>query len=122
MRLLYVDDDRINSLLFVEACRILAGIEVDTAGDGAEAMQLAGQARPAALVIDLHRPDTNGHELLGRLRRLPGLEDTPAFLCSADDPATLREAALAAGFRACWAKPIDAAALKADLAALRGAA
>jgi CheY-like chemotaxis protein len=122
MRLLYVDDDRIHALLFEQACRLVAGIDVDTAGDGAQALRLAQQWLPEALVIDLHLPDTNGVDLLAQLRRLPGLADAPAFLCSADDPAILRRDALAAGFRDCWTKPIDVTALTCELAALRGAA
>ena len=37
MRVLYVDDDRVNTLLFVEACRNVGEVEVETAGSGAEA-------------------------------------------------------------------------------------
>jgi len=38
MRVLYVDDDRINTLLFVEACRFAGGVETETAASGAEAV------------------------------------------------------------------------------------
>ena len=119
MRLLYVDDDRINTLLFEEACRLVEGIEVHTAADGAEAVEVAGSALPQALVLDLHLPDIDGCALLARLRGLPGLDRAPAFLCSADDPASLHRQAQAAGFDACWVKPIDPTTLMAHLSALR---
>jgi CheY-like chemotaxis protein len=120
VRLLYVDDDRINTLLFEEACRLVQGIEVHTATDGAEAVEIAGQAPPEALVLDLHLPDTDGCALLARLRGLPGLAAAPAFLCSAEDPDALRVRAHQAGFAACWSKPVDPVMLVQHLGALRG--
>lgn len=40
VRVLYVDDDRINSLLFVETCRVAGGAEVETAATAGEALEL----------------------------------------------------------------------------------
>ena len=68
MRVLYVDDDRINALLFTETCRFAGNVEVETADSGAEALALAGRFRPDLLVIDLHLPDTCGYALLPALR------------------------------------------------------
>jgi two-component system, OmpR family, response regulator len=119
MRVLYVDDDRVNTLLFVEACRFAPGLSVDTADSGAEALALALEAAtlPDVLVIDLHLPDTDGYALLATLRRtLPGLARTPAFLCTADDARSVQGQALAAGYAGCWAKPVLLPALLADLA------
>ncbi len=121
MRLLYVDDDRINTLLFEAACQHADGVEIACAADGAEALAMAGRDRHDALVIDLHLPDMDGYALLARLRTLPGLGAAPAFLCSADDPVALHADAQAAGFQACWSKPIDPVWLTAELAALRRA-
>jgi two-component system, OmpR family, response regulator len=114
-RLLYVDDDRINLLLFEELCRVAGGLEVQGALSGEEAVALAREFRPQVLVIDLHLPDTSGYELLGVLRAEAGLRDVPAFLCSAEDPADVRDAARAAGFDGCWSKPVDVTQLLADL-------
>jgi CheY-like chemotaxis protein len=121
MRVLYVDDDRVNTLLFVEACRFAPDLSVDTADSGAEALALARAATtlPDVLVIDLHLPDTDGCALLATLRRtLPALAGTPAFLCTADDARSVQDRALAAGFAGCWAKPVQLPALLADLAAV----
>jgi CheY-like chemotaxis protein len=118
MHLLYVDDDRVNLMLFESACAGLAGWRVSMAGDGAEALERARTDPPQVLVIDLHLPDPDGLELLRALRRLPALRDAPAFLCSADDSADLRAAAAAAGFAGCWSKPVDGRALQRELAAL----
>lgn len=121
MRVLYVDDDRINILLFEETCRVAGGIEVVSAMTGAEALETAREQPADVLVIDLHLPDTSGDRLLGDLRRLPGLAQVPAFLCTADDLRLVGERAAAAGFTGCWCKPVDVHALIADLGRLRRA-
>jgi CheY-like chemotaxis protein len=118
MHLLYVDDDRINLMLFEAACAALAGVRVSTAASGAEALELARQEVPEVLVIDLHLPDTDGPALLQALRRDAGLGEVPAFLCSADDGDTVRQLAAEAGFTGCWAKPMDSHSLRRELAAL----
>ena len=119
MHLLYVDDDRVNTLLFVEACRFAPDLTVDTADNGAGALAQAAALLPDVLVIDLHLPDTDGYALLTALRStLPALADAPAFLCTADDTHSVQGEALAAGFAGCWPKPVLMQSLLADLAAL----
>jgi CheY-like chemotaxis protein len=118
MHLLYVDDDRINLMLFESACAALAGVRVSTAASGAEALELAREQPPQVLVIDLHLADTNGPALLQALRRQAGLPDVPAFLCSADDDTAVQQIATEAGFAGCWAKPLDSRGLRRELAAL----
>ena len=118
MHLLYVDDDRINLMLFENACASLPGLQVCTAANGAEAMELAREQAPQLLVIDLHLPDCDGPELLQRLRSEAGLPEVPAFLCSADDGPAVRRIAADTGFAGCWTKPVDSQGLKRELAAL----
>jgi CheY-like chemotaxis protein len=110
-RVLCVDDDRVNLLLFSEACRMAGGVVVETATTGAEALELAAEFKPDLLVIDLHLPDTDGFALLPRLRQATGNAALPAALFSADDPQALAARAAAAGFQHCWAKPVDIRAL-----------
>jgi two-component system, OmpR family, response regulator len=118
MHVLYVDDDRINLMLFEGVCAAVPGLRLSTAAAGAEALELARADPPQLLVIDLHLPDTDGHALLQALRQLPALQDVPAYLCSADDGVELRQAAAEAGFTGCWSKPVDIGTLRSDIAAL----
>jgi two-component system, OmpR family, response regulator len=118
MHLLFVDDDRINLMLAEAACAALPGVRVSTAASGAEALGLARHDPPQVLVIDLHLPDTDGYALLHALRADDALSGVPAYLCTADDDGDLRRAAAAAGFAACWSKPIDGLTLRRELAAL----
>ena len=119
MRLLYVEDDRINTLLFEETCKLSSQLEVRSAECGQDALTLAAAYQPDVLVIDLHLPDTDGYTLLGELRALPGLADAPAFLCSAEVPEVVADAAGRAGFTGVWPKPVQLADILDDLARLR---
>ena len=118
MQLLYVDDDRINLMLFEAACAAIDGVQVSTAAHGAEALDVAREQPPQLLVIDLHLPDTDGAALLRTLRAEPGLAAVPAFLCSADDGPAVRQIAAEAGFKGCWPKPMDSQSLRRELASL----
>ncbi len=120
MRVLYIDDDRINSLLFVEACRFAGGVETETAASGAEAMELVQRWRPDLLVVDLHLPDTNGYALLPALRAQLQAPTLPAFLCTADETAVVAGPAQEAGFDGCWSKPVDLQSILAELARRSG--
>jgi two-component system OmpR family response regulator len=118
MHLLYVDDDRINLMLFENACATLHGLQLSTASSSAEALELVREQPPQLLVIDLHLPDGDGTELLAALRRDVGLSQVPAVLCSADEGEVLRQRAADAGFAACWTKPVDGRSLRQGLSAL----
>ena len=120
MRMLYVEDNRINALLFEEIVQLRSDIELRVAEDGREALGIASEWPPDVLVLDAHLPDVNGVDLLATLRALPGLAAVPAFMCSADSqPADLRRAD-DAGFSGYWPKPIAVAGVLADLDALSG--
>jgi CheY-like chemotaxis protein len=107
MRVLYVDDDRVNTLLFAETCRLSGSVELETAATGAEALEIVATWRPELLVIDLHLPDTTGYELLPALRHRNGPGALPAILCTADEPDVVAGPARAAGFDGWWTKPVE---------------
>lgn len=119
MRLLYIDDDRINTFLFEETCRLSPGLEVRCAFSGQEGLDLAREFNPDVLVIDLHLPDTNGYALLAALRALEGMADRPAFLCSAEMPDMIAKPAAQAGFTGIWNKPVSLDEVLAELARLQ---
>jgi PAS domain S-box-containing protein len=119
LRMLYVEDNRINALLFEEAIRLRGGVELRVAEDGEEALALVAQWLPDVLVLDAHLPGMSGYELLRALRHVPGLEEAPAFMCSADAMPDDVQRAKAAGFHGYWTKPIDIARVMQDLDALR---
>lgn len=119
LRVLYVEDNRINALLFEEAMRLLGGIELMVAEHGADALRAVQAWTPQVLVLDANLPDMNGYELLGLLRQRPELAGVPAFMCSADAMPEDLQRARDAGFQGYWTKPIEMNAVSTALDALR---
>ncbi len=117
-RVLLVEDDALSALLFSEALRQQPGFELQVARSAAEALAHVAGWLPELLVIDGHLPDAKGHELLQRLRGLPGLATVPAVMATADAMPADRDAALARGFQAHWPKPLDVRQLPAQLRAM----
>ena len=118
LKVLYVEDNRINAMLFEEALRPFSQIDLAIAEDGQEALEMARHRLPDVLVLDAHLPGMSGFDVLQALRRLPGLADTPAYMCSADAMPDDIEKAKAAGFAGYWTKPIDILAVTAELCRL----
>jgi len=121
LRLLYVEDNRINSLLFEEAIKHYGNVDLRIAEDGPEALELVRDWRPQVLVLDAHLPGMSGFEVLVQLREQPGLREAPAFMCSADALPDDVQRALDAGFAGYWTKPIDIARVIRDLDEVRPA-
>jgi len=121
MRVLYVEDNRINALLFEEMLSTRSGLELRVAEDGGEALRIAAEWPPEVLVLDGYLPDITGLELLPQLRAVPGLAGVPAFMCSADSSPQDLQNAQDAGFYGYWPKPVDIARILADLTALQNA-
>lgn len=108
LHVLYVEDNRINAMLFEEALRPYSQLSLDIADDGPTALTLARAKLPGALVVDAHLPGMSGFEVLQALRTaLPQLADVPAYMCSADAQPSDLARAQAAGFAGYWTKPID---------------
>ncbi len=116
LRMLYVEDNRINAILFEEAMRLHGDrVELRVAEDGDHALALAGAWQPEVLVLDAHLPGASGFEVLRQLRALPGLDNVPAYMCSADAMPEDVQRAYEAGFVGYWTKPINVGAVLADI-------
>ena len=119
LHVLYVDDDRVNALLFSELGRLAPRVRIETADNGAEALALLAEFPADLLVLDLHLPDGDGLSLLPRLHAACA-RPVPAYLCTADDLASVQGRAQAAGFAGCWNKPLDVPQVLATFARLQG--
>jgi PAS domain S-box-containing protein len=107
VRMLYVEDNPINALLFEEAMKLTGHIDLMIAEDGPQAFEIVRDWRPDILVLDAHLPGMTGFEVLEQLRNAHGLRDVPAFMCSADAMPEDIQRALDAGFLGYWTKPIE---------------
>jgi len=116
LRMLYVEDNRLNAILFEEAMRMHSSqIELRVAEDGDQALSLAQDWQPEVLVLDAHLPGISGFEVLRILRTLPGLDNVPAYMCSADAMPEDVKRAYEAGFVGYWTKPINVSSVLADI-------
>ncbi|MEO6264124.1 MAG: hybrid sensor histidine kinase/response regulator [Luteimonas sp.] len=84
-RILVVDDQPAN-LRAVSALLSRHGYEVETAGNGGEALALATTRVPDLLLLDMIMPGMDGFELLAEIKQLPELLKLPVvFLTAAQD-------------------------------------
>ncbi|WP_414936930.1 response regulator transcription factor [Amycolatopsis sp. cmx-11-51] len=94
VRVLVVDDEATLSELVSMALR-MEGWDIRTAADGTEAVRVAREFRPDAVVLDVMLPDMSGLEVLRRLRsESPNL---PVLFLTAKDAVEDRIAGLTAG-------------------------
>lgn len=106
-RILYIEDDPVNTLLMQHLIEGQPGWRLITAATGAQGLALARSERPAVILLDLHLPDTSGREVLRALRGDPATRDIPCVAVSADARTEPLAMAGAGGFDASWNKPID---------------
>ncbi|MGO2745258.1 response regulator transcription factor [Microbacterium sp.] len=94
LRILAVDDEQMLTDLLAMALR-MEGWEVRTASSGLEALQVAREFEPDALVLDIMMPDLDGMSVLRRLRESGNL--VPVLFLTAKDAVGDRVAGLTAG-------------------------
>ncbi len=83
-RLLVVEDNEIERQSIVELLDN-AGVEIATAGSGAEAWDALHAQRFDCIVLDLRLPDISGFELLERIRQDAELRDLPIVVFTGKD-------------------------------------
>ena len=110
-KLLLVEDNELNREIALEIL-IEAGFVVDTAEDGAVAVQKIKQAAPGQydlILMDIQMPNLDGYEATRQIRALPDAEKAsiPIFAMTANAFEEDRQNALAAGMNGHIAKPLD---------------
>lgn len=94
-------------------------ISTDVAPNAEEAERLLfGDKAYHAVIIDLALPGKDGWELLNAIQANPRTASIPCVAVTAYHTSKLREEAIAAGFSAYFAKPIDSTAFARRLEAL----
>jgi CheY-like chemotaxis protein len=110
LRILLVDDEEDTLSMFRDALED-AGAHVRAVGSGPAALRETDGWEPDLLVTDLGLPGMDGYELLRTIRSHPMRGRCPAVAVSAYARSEDRTRAIAAGFQAHVAKPVDPAAL-----------
>jgi len=106
-RLLYIEDNPVNTLIVREALRLRPQLQLLDAVDGASGLALARRERPDLVMLDMQLPDIDGLEVLRRLRADPLTATLPCVAVSANVLPADISAARAAGAADYWTKPLD---------------
>ncbi|QEV10484.1 response regulator [Streptomyces prasinus] len=104
-RVLVVDDNKVIRQL-IRVNLELEGIEVVTAADGAECLEVVHQVRPDLVTLDVAMPRLDGLRTAARLRSDPRTRDLPLAIISACTRYEV-ESGLEVGVDAFLAKPFE---------------
>ncbi|MCF1648288.1 MULTISPECIES: response regulator [Streptomyces] len=108
-RVLVVDDNKVIRQL-IRVNLELEGLEVVTAADGAECLDVVHHVQPDVVTLDVVMPRLDGIRTAARLRADPRTRDTPLAIVSACGHHEI-EAGLEVGVDAFLAKPFEPAEL-----------
>ena len=119
LRVLVVDDEP-DARELISIILQRHGAEVTTAASAREGLQQLGRLRPAVLVSDIAMPDEDGYALIECVRQLTPEDGggTPAVALTAYAREEDRRRALACGYQAHLAKPVEPAQLVSAVAEL----
>lgn len=116
-RLLVVDDEQA-IVDFIKLGMRYEGFQVDQAGDGYVAIDLAQRTQPDAIILDLMLPTMDGLEVCRRLRENEATANVPILMLTAKDEVRDRVTGLDAGADDYLTKPFSFDELLARVRAL----
>lgn len=107
LRVLYVDDNAINTLLMAAMFERLPGLDLRCECSPHQGLALALADPPALLLVDIQMPGMDGYQLLAQLRAHPATSGVPAIAVSANAMPQDLARGQAAGFADYLTKPLD---------------
>jgi DNA-binding response OmpR family regulator len=109
-KILIVDDD--DSLRNLMKVRLAGTYEVIDTSDPVQALGLALEHKPDAILLDLMMPDTSGFELCQSLHTLSYTSRIPIFIVSGESAVKYKEHVASLGARGFFEKPVNFSDLK----------
>jgi PAS domain S-box-containing protein len=107
--ILQIEDNASNLRLVERIVRRQPGLRIVGTGTGRSGIELARQRRPDLILLDVHLPDTTGHEVLRQLRAFSETRETPVVVLSADATRTQISRLMDSGAFGYVTKPLDVA-------------
>jgi CheY-like chemotaxis protein len=115
LQVLYVDDEPDIREIAGLALSLDPGIAPTLAGSGAEALRLAGEAKPDVIMLDVMMPGMDGPAVLKALREDAATAEVPVVFITARTQTQDRERLMQLGAVAVIAKPFDPMTLAREL-------
>ncbi len=112
--ILLVEDNPLNRDMLTRRLQ-RRGFQVRTAEDGRQGLEQALQAPPDLILLDISLPEMDGLEVARRLRADERTAHLPIIALTAHAMKEDRDRVLAAGCDAYYTKPVDFAALLAEI-------
>ena len=108
-KVLIVDDERFIRILLEETLGRFArsGVQILTARDGSEALQLVALEKPDLVILDIMMPRIDGYEVCRRIREDLGLTGTHVIMLTARGQSADRLRGLQVGADEYLTKPFD---------------
>ncbi len=115
-KILVVDDEEHIREVASVSLELTRGWQISTAGSGAEALRLAPEIQPDAILLDVMMPEMDGPTTFHRLQSDPATRDIPVIFLTAKVQAADRRRFTDLGVRSMIAKPFDPLRLATEVA------
>ena len=117
-KILYVEDETDIQAVAKIALENVGGFTLEVCSSGAEALEKAPGFAPDLFLLDVMMPGMDGPATFQALRKLPGLENTPAIFMTAKVQPSEVESYKAMGAMEVIAKPFDPMTLSEQIKAV----
>lgn len=107
MSVLIVDDNATNVAFLKELIGDEGLHNVHTETDPRKVGQLLAEQRPDLILLDLHMPHLDGHQVLAQIKQFAAGSYLPVLVLTADTTIDARDRALGAGAQDFLTKPVD---------------
>lgn len=104
-------DDEIETLRLISIALRRQGMQVITANNGSQALELAFSEAPNLIILDIMMPDINGFEVVKRLKKDEKTRDIPVLIFSARNQSSDKVTGYESGADDYLTKPIHPAEL-----------
>lgn len=107
MKVLIVDDNRMNLNLFTHMLEMVDYAEPVAMTDSCEALEWCRHNTPDLVVVDYMMPEMDGLEFLKRVRTLPAMQEVPVVMVTAATEMAVRHEALRLSANDFLTKPVN---------------
>jgi len=108
-RIAIVDDSDINLTLLKHLVNRLGDCQPELFSDALEGLRWCSENDPDLVIVDYMMPELDGIGFIERFRAVPGREETPVLMITANDDKQVRYDALHRGATDFLTKPVDTA-------------